>query len=97
MKQIRLRYILGLQNFFSTPTLQAQNIGINAEGSMSDSSALLDIKAAKDLLIPQTSTTTRLMISNMKARCCTFLRPDLSGTMTERFVLNIEWQWETIF
>jgi hypothetical protein len=46
MKQVRLRCILGLQIFFSTPNLQAQNIGINADGSMSDSSAMLDIKAA---------------------------------------------------
>ena len=83
MKQIQLRDILRLQILFSTPTLQTQNIGINADGSISDSSARLDIKAAKDLLIPLSSTTTRFMISNVKARCFTFLRPVLSSTMTE--------------
>ena len=47
--------------------LQAQNIGINADGSLPDPNAILDIKASdKGLLIPRTSTVTRLTIPNTK-------------------------------
>jgi hypothetical protein len=46
---------------------QAQNIGINADGSLPDPNAILDIKASdKGLLIPRTSTVTRLTIPNTK-------------------------------
>jgi hypothetical protein len=47
--------------------LYAQNIGINADGSAPDANAMLDIKASnKGLLIPRTSTTSRIAIPNTK-------------------------------
>lgn len=45
----------------------AQNIGINADGSTPNDNAMLDIKASnKGILIPRTSTTSRLAIPNTK-------------------------------
>ncbi len=45
--------------------LLAQGVGINADGSVAHPSAILDIKSStKGLLIPRTSTTTRLSILN---------------------------------
>lgn len=43
----------------------AQNIGINSDGSTPDANAMLDIKSSnKGLLIPRTSTTSRIAIPN---------------------------------
>ena len=45
----------------------AQNIGINADGSLPNANAILDIKASdKGLLIPRTSTVSRTAIPNTK-------------------------------
>ena len=45
----------------------SQNIGINSDGSAPDPNAMLDIKSnTKGLLIPRTSTTSRLAIPNTK-------------------------------
>jgi len=52
---------------FSNNSLYAQNIGINSDGSTPDANAMLDIKASnKGLLIPRTSTTSRIAIPNTK-------------------------------
>ncbi|MEO7047148.1 MAG: tail fiber domain-containing protein [Ferruginibacter sp.] len=52
---------------FSNNSVYAQNIGINADGSTPDANAMLDIKASnKGLLIPRTSTTSRIAIPNTK-------------------------------
>src|SRR6185436_1789022 len=56
-------FFLSLQVFvfFST----AQNVAINNDGSNPHSSAILDIKSStKGLLIPRTSTTSRIAIVN---------------------------------
>ncbi len=67
MKRFLLHALFGLLTFFSGSILYAQNIGINADGSTPDPNAILDIKAAnKGLLIPRTSTTTRISIPNTK-------------------------------
>ncbi|MEO7046863.1 MAG: tail fiber domain-containing protein, partial [Ferruginibacter sp.] len=52
---------------FSTNMANAQNIGISADGSTPNANAMLDIKSGtKGLLIPRTSTTSRLAIPNTK-------------------------------
>ena len=46
-------------------TALPQNISINTDGSSGDASAMLDIKSnIKGLLIPRTSTATRLSINS---------------------------------
>jgi hypothetical protein len=56
MKRILLIAMTGISIVFSTGIASAQNIGINADGSIPDANAMLDIKAAnKGLLIPRTS------------------------------------------
>jgi len=48
-------------------TASAQNVGINTDGSSPNPNAILDIKASnKGILIPRTSTTTRLTIPNIR-------------------------------
>ncbi|MEP6747493.1 MAG: tail fiber domain-containing protein [Bacteroidota bacterium] len=45
----------------------SQNVGINADGSTPNVNAMLDIKSAnKGILIPRTSTTSRMAIPNTK-------------------------------
>ena len=68
MKHIPL-IILGFIFSFSLTTNRAcaQNIGINADGSAPNPNAMLDIKSnTKGLLIPRTSTPSRLAIPNTK-------------------------------
>ncbi|MEP6674762.1 MAG: tail fiber domain-containing protein [Ferruginibacter sp.] len=52
---------------FSINIAYAQNIGINNDGSIPNANAMLDIKAFnKGLLVPRTSTTSRIAIPNTK-------------------------------
>ena len=61
MKCIFLFCLTGLLFF----DLNAQNVAINTDGSLPDNSAMLDIKsAARGILIPRTSTTSRLSIES---------------------------------
>ena len=74
----------------STRNVNAQNIGISSDGSLPDPHAMLDIKAAdKGLLIPRTSTTTRLLIPNTKGLL-------LYDTTTSTFWFNDGTQWQQI-
>ena len=58
--------VFTLLQLFSNTSF-SQNIGINADGSTPDPNAMLDIKSnTKGLLIPRTSTTSRLAIPNTK-------------------------------
>ena len=67
MKRILLLSTMAFLLLGSGLQVQAQNIGINADGSLPDPNAILDIKASdKGLLIPRTSTVTRLTIPNTK-------------------------------
>ena len=64
MKKI---YLFILAIFFLQAYCFAQNIGINADGSAPNPNAMLDIKSnTKGLLIPRTSTTSRIVIPNTK-------------------------------
>lgn len=46
-------------------TASSQSLAINTDGSVADSSAILDVKSSsKGMLIPRTSTTSRLGITN---------------------------------
>jgi hypothetical protein len=68
--------------------VQAQNIGINADGSLPDPNAILDIKASnKGLLIPRTSTVSRLAIPNTKGLM-------VFDTVTSSFWFNDGSQWQ---
>ncbi|HEY5461697.1 MAG TPA: tail fiber domain-containing protein [Hanamia sp.] len=59
-------YLLILLSGFATSSF-SQNVGINEDGSAPNPNAMLDIKASdKGLLIPRTSTTTRMTIPNTK-------------------------------
>src|SRR6476620_8762246 len=50
---------------FACTQATAQNVAINADSSLPHSSAILDVKSStKGMLIPRTSTTSRLSISN---------------------------------
>ena len=74
----------------STCNANAQNIGISSDGSLPDPHAMLDIKAAdKGLLIPRTSTSTRLLIPNTKGLL-------LYDTTTSTFWFNDGAQWQQI-
>jgi hypothetical protein len=45
--------------------LDAQNIGINSTGALAHPSAILDVSAAnKGILIPRTSSSSRIAIAN---------------------------------
>jgi hypothetical protein len=67
MKRIYLFFVIIIFISFSSSSAYSQNIGINADGSTPDANAMLDIKAAnKGLLIPRTSTTSRIAIPNTK-------------------------------
>jgi hypothetical protein len=68
--------------------VRAQNIGINADGSLPDPNAILDIKASnKGLLIPRTSTVSRLAIPNTKGLM-------VFDTVTSSFWFNDGSQWQ---
>ncbi len=72
------------------PTLSAQNVGISADGSLPDPHAMLDIKAAdKGLLVPRTSTSTRLGIPNTKGLL-------LYDTTTSSFWYNDGSSWNNL-
>jgi hypothetical protein len=74
----------------SARNANAQNIGISSDGSLPDPHAMLDIKASdKGLLIPRTSTTTRLLIPNTKGLL-------LYDTTTSTFWFNDGSQWQQI-
>jgi hypothetical protein len=67
MKRILLFTLIEIIILCSANGLFAQNIGINADGSTPDPNAMLDIKATnKGLLIPRTSTSSRLAIPDTK-------------------------------
>src|SRR5215213_6354938 len=56
-------WICTLLAFFITGSAYSQNIAINADGSLPDPNAMLDIKSAnKGLLIPRMTTDARLRI-----------------------------------
>src|SRR4051812_27264210 len=60
MKSIRLLPVCILFSLFT----YAQNVGINADGSVPDNSAMLDIKSnVKGILIPRMTQTERTAIS----------------------------------
>ena len=66
MKRIYL-FIVTVTLIFSGSAVYSQNIGINADGTPPDANAMLDIKAFnKGLLIPRTSTASRIAIPNTK-------------------------------
>ncbi|MEO7043883.1 MAG: hypothetical protein ABI091_01160, partial [Ferruginibacter sp.] len=66
MKHILITSLVLIISFL-TNFVNAQNIGINADGSTPNPNAMLDIKASnKGLLIPRTSTTSRIAIPNTK-------------------------------
>jgi hypothetical protein len=88
MKRIILFSITVLLLLGSTRKAQAQNIGINSDGSLPDPHAILDIKASdKGLLIPRTSTSSRLLIPNIKGMM-------LFDTTTSSFWFNDGSQWQ---
>ena len=90
MKRIIPFSILVLLVLGSTWNAQAQNIGINADGSRPDPHAILDIKASdKGLLIPRTSTSSRLIIPNTKGLL-------VYDTTTSSFWFNDGSQWQQI-
>ena len=64
MKKIFLLLIIILSISLNT---FSQSVSINNDGSAPNANAILDIKASnKGLLIPRTSTVTRLTIPNTK-------------------------------
>ncbi len=67
MKNIYLLTVIIIFNSFMGSLVYAQNIGINADGSAPNPNAMLDIKSnTKGMLIPRTSTTSRIAIPNTK-------------------------------
>src|SRR5450631_3761215 len=88
MKRIIPCSIVVLLLLGSAWNAQAQNIGISADGSLPDPHAILDIKASdKGLLIPRTSTSSRLAIPNTKGMM-------LYDTTTSSFWFNDGSQWQ---
>ncbi len=82
--------MMGIVIVFSATKVSAQNIGINADGSTPDANAMLDIKAAnKGLLIPRTSTVTRVTIPNTKGLL-------VYDTTTSTFWFNDGNAWQQI-
>jgi hypothetical protein len=61
----KIQLIIGLWSLLTTYPLFAQNVGINADGSTPDASAMLDIKSTtKGLLIPRMTTAERTAITS---------------------------------
>ncbi len=90
MKRILLIAMTGIIIVFSSSIASGQNIGINADGSTPDVNAMLDIKAAnKGLLIPRTSTVTRVTIPNTKGLL-------VYDTTTSTFWFNDGNTWQQI-
>ena len=74
--------------FLSPHPVIAQNVGISADGSLPNGNAMLDIKASdKGLLIPRTSTVSRLLIPNTKGLM-------LYDTVTNSFWYNDGNAWQ---
>ncbi len=62
----KTEFVLFFTLLFSLPGL-SQSVAINADGSLPNNSAMLDIKSStKGILIPRTSTVTRLTIPGAK-------------------------------
>jgi hypothetical protein len=90
MKRVLHFAFAAVLTVFSIRQTIAQNIGISSDGSLPDPHAMLDIKAAdKGLLIPRTSTSTRLLIPNTKGLL-------LYDTTTSTFWFNDGAQWQQI-
>src|SRR5687767_9703078 len=74
----------------STGILYAQNVAINADGSLPNPNAMLDIKSgSKGLLIPRMNTASRLQISPTQGLM-------VYDTETNSFWYNTGKQWLSI-
>lgn len=90
MKKNRLTLSLGFALLVALPVV-SQNIAINADGSLPDSSAILDIKSYnKGLLIPRTGTAARLAMPNTRGLL-------VYDTATASFWYNTGAAWQNMY
>lgn len=65
MKKVFFLTVVAVGITISLSSMQAQSVAINTDKSVANPSAMLDVKSnTKGLLIPRTSTTSRLAIAN---------------------------------